>query len=226
MLRVITSFLASFFAVFVMIFLYIFLPIYLLETFAPQTAEKIHDITPVKEIRETFNIAPVQPSPTLLPTPKPTPALIPATLIIPKLNIQAAVESVGLTPTNNMDVPKNAADVAWYMHGPSPGQEGNAVITGHYDTPTGRPAVFYNLKKLKPGDEVTVISSQALKSTFIVNEISSIPYDIFPSDFVFKTKPGHNLNIITCNGVWDRQKRIYTERIVVYTTLKETTDNI
>ncbi|RJR14778.1 class F sortase [Candidatus Microgenomates bacterium] len=161
------------------------------------------------------------PDPTPTPTPSPTPVLAPATLIIPKLGIQAAVEHVGVTPANNMDVPKNAADVAWFQYGAAPGEEGNAVIAGHYDTPTGKPAIFYFLKTLEVGDEIEVISQGAVRLKFEVTEVASIPYDVFPNEYVFKDKPGRNVNLITCGGVWDPVQKIYSNRIVVYTTLKE-----
>lgn len=163
------------------------------------------------------------PFPSSTPTPSPSinPGLTPVTLIIPKLGIQAAIEPVGVTATNNMDVPKKAEDAAWYKYGSRPSEEGNAVISAHYDTPTGKPALFYYLKKLEPGDEVTVISENAVKSAFVVVEKASIPYDKFPNEQVFKTRPGKNLNLITCGGIWDPRKKIYSERLVVYTTYKE-----
>ena len=198
-----------------MIGLYVVLPQFLVTRLAPQIPASQIGFVPLPLL-----VIPT-PLPTPLPTPSPTPGLVPVTIIIPKLEIKTAVELVGLTPTNNMDVPKDAANVGWYEHGPRPGEQGNAVMTGHYDTVTGRPAIFYYLKKLAPGDEVEVISNNAVKNIFVVTEVATIPYDKFPSDFVFKSKPGRNLNLITCDGIWDRQKRIYSDRIVVYTTLKE-----
>jgi len=208
--HLLASFFLSFFAALVLICLYVFLPQFLASRFGGQ----IRQILPVA--------APVaSPTPTPTPTPSPTPALTPATLIIPKLNIQAAVEPVGVTETENMDVPKNDADAAWYMYGSKPSEEGNAVIAGHYDTPTGKPALFYNLNKLVEGDEVIVISSNAVKNTFVVTGKDRIPYDEFPSDYVFTTKEGKNVNLITCGGIWDQKTRNYQDRYVVYTTLVE-----
>lgn len=210
--RIFVTFCLSFGAVLAMLFLYVFLPQYLARQFLPGEPTLLVD----SSFRRIINNPPPSPS----PTPSPTPGLIPATVIIPKLNIQAPVELVGVTDTNNMDVPKNAANLAWYMYGPKPSEPGNAVIAGHYDTPTGRPAVFYNLTKLEKGDEIEVISENAVRSVFVVTETASIPYDQFPNDLVFKSKPGINLNLITCGGIWDAKKKNYSERIVVYTTLK------
>lgn len=187
-----------------MLILYVFLPTYLQKNFSGQMNNKTTSFLS-------------EPS----PTPLPTPALTPVTIIIPKLKIQAAVESVGLTLNDNMDVPKNASHAAWYQHGPSPAQEGNAVISAHFDTPSGRPALFHNLRKLVAGDEVEIVSINGVRSTFLVNYVDKIPHDIFPSDFVFKSKPGKNLNLITCSGIWDAKNETYVDRVVVYTTLKE-----
>lgn len=203
------SFFLSFFAMIIMFLLYVALPNYLVHRFGDGTTRSIG--------LKSFSLLTVRP----LPTPKPTPGLAPATLIIPKLEIQAAIEHVGLTETENMDVPKNAANVAWYMYGKKPGEEGNSVIAGHYDTPSGRPAIFYNLRSLEVGDEIEIISENAVKSKFEVTDKASIPFDKFPSEEVFRTKSGKNLNLITCGGVWDIKRRTYSERIVVYTRLKE-----
>lgn len=203
------SFFLSFFAFLIMLFLYVALPQFLIGRLAPNSLPPF--------------VAHPTPRPTATPssTPSPTPDLTPVTLIIPKLDIQAVIEPVGFTASQNMDVPKNAANAAWYQYGPMPSKEGNAVIAAHYDTPTGRPALFYNLRTLIPGDEVTVISQNAVRSDFVVVERATIPYDTFPSEHVFKTRAGKNLNLITCGGIWDPVKRVYSNRIVVYTTLKE-----
>lgn len=167
------------------------------------------------------------PTPTELPpTPTPTPlSLVPVELSIPKLNVKSTIEQVGQTKTYEMDVPKKAANVAWYVYGAKPGEVGNAVINGHYDTPSGKPAVFYNLKNLVEGDEIFITSEDGVKQTFVVKQKESTPYQSFPSEYVFFTKPGKNVNLITCNGVWNVKDHIYNERLVVYTQLKEGGDS-
>jgi hypothetical protein len=80
--------------------------------------------------------------------------------------------------------------------------------------------------KLEAGDEVVVISENAIRSIFVVTDKATIPYDKFPNEEVFKTRPGKNLNLITCGGIWDAKKRTYLDRIVVYTTLKETREGV
>ena len=161
------------------------------------------------------------PLPTQIPTPIP-PSLTPVTLVIPKLKISATVEQVGQTTTGAMDVPKKAEDVAWYVYGAKPGEVGNAVINGHYDTPSGRGAVFYHLKDLVKGDDVQVLSDDGTETDFVVTDKAEVPVVSFPSEYVFFTKPGSNLNLITCDGIWNALQHNYSTRMVIYTQLKST----
>lgn len=163
----------------------------------------------------------IEPTVPPTPTPTPIPSLVPVELIIPKLDLRTTVEHVGQTKTFNMDVPKNAAHVAWYVYGAKPGEPGNAVINGHYDTPTGAPAVFFKLQLLEVGDEIQTISEDGIEKTFVVLSKERHNYSKFPTEYVFHTKEGKNLNIITCDGIWDKKNSIYNDRLVIYATLKE-----
>jgi len=189
----------------------------------PAISFRLPKSTQESPIQNSYNSGAILPTPTEVPpTPTPTPlSLVPIELSISKLKIKANVEQVGQTKTHEMDVPKKAANVAWYVYGAKPGEVGNAVFSGHFDTPSGKPAVFYDLKKLVEGDEVVVTSEDGVTQTFIVTALESTPYKSFPSEYVFFTKPGKNLNLITCNGVWNIKDKIYNERLVIYTQLKE-----
>src|SRR5688500_7982550 len=52
---------------------------------------------------------------------------LPVRLMIPKLDVDAAIKYMGVTKTGDMAVPDNIADVGWYKHGPHPGNKGSAV---------------------------------------------------------------------------------------------------
>lgn len=93
-------------------------------------------------------------------------------LKIPKINVDAAVESVGITNQGALDVPKYPNNVAWYNLGPYPGDIGNAVITGHYGRwKNGQGSVFDNLKKIVLGDELYIEDQNQNTMTFVVKEI-------------------------------------------------------
>lgn len=158
--------------------------------------------------------------PSITSSPSPTPAL-PDRISIPAIGVNAAVESVGLDSQKRMDVPRTPEDVAWYNLGARPGERGSAVIDGHLDTPTGAPAVFWNLNKLTPSDTITIHDSKGGKYTFVVTSVVSYPYDQVPLQKIFADNSVTGLNLITCSGTWDKGQKNYSQRTVVYSVLKK-----
>lgn len=146
---------------------------------------------------------------------------VPVRLVISKIGVDAAVESVGLDAEERMDVPKRVENVAWYNLGMRPGQKGNAVIAGHYDTVTGAPAVFYDLTQVAPGDEISVTDINNKTYRYTVTDIQVYPYDRFPLQEVFGAQTTARLNLITCEGSFDSVTRNYSHRTVVYSELLE-----
>jgi len=164
------------------------------------------------------------PTATVPPTPTPDPlaeAGAPLRLEVPALGIDSFVEHVGLTPDRAMDVPKGFDNVGWYMHGARPGEVGNAVIAGHLDTTSGGPAVFWDLDRLLPGDEVHVTYENGDRYTFVVQDAREFEYDAEGEaiDVVFGASRTPDLNLITCRGDWDRGRATYSKRLVVFTEL-------
>lgn len=163
---------------------------------------------------------PVPPTATPLPpTPTPVPrAGQPVRLKIPTIRVDAAIEYVGLAPDGAMDVPKNYSNTAWYEPGPRPGDQGNSAIAGHVDSQTGK-AVFWDLPKLKPGDEIFVVGDDGVERRFVVMEVQSYKRADAPLDRIFGPTIGRHLNLITCDSTsnFDRTKREYDSNVVVYT---------
>jgi sortase A len=141
---------------------------------------------------------------------------LPKNLDIPRLGVNAGIESVGLDKTGAMDVPKNADNVAWYNLGSSPGQIGNAVLAGHYDKVTGAPAVFYTLNKLNIGDEISVTDEFGNKFNYKVTGKKIYAYNNLPLNYIFGSSDKARLNLITCSGTWDQANKNYSNREVIY----------
>lgn len=154
-------------------------------------------------------------TPAPLPTPLPRPGL-PVRLTIPTIGVDAEVEHVGLAPDGAMDVPKNYANTAWYAPGTRPGERGNAAINGHVDSKTGK-AIFWDLKKLKPGDEIIVGGDDGVERTFVVTSTEIYKRAEAPLNRIFGPAAGAYLNLITCDGVFDRRRQEYDSNLVVYT---------
>lgn len=142
---------------------------------------------------------------------------LPLRLKISGINVDAAIIPVGLTSDGAMDAPKDPAEVAWFNLGSRPGENGTAVIAGHYDWKNNKPAVFDNLDKLRIGDKIFVEDESGVTVTFVVRETRIYDNDeIAPEVFGSNDGKAH-LNLITCTGSWSKAKKTYSERLVVFT---------
>lgn len=145
---------------------------------------------------------------------------IPQRLVIPTLSINAGIEEVGLDPGRKVESPKDVNNVGWYNLGVRPGEAGNSVIDGHLDSQIG-PAVFISLSKLQVNDVIIVIDNKNQQFNFRVVNQQIYDFDKVPLNEVFGTSNERNLNLITCTGTFDTVTKNYSQRLVVYTTLKE-----
>lgn len=144
---------------------------------------------------------------------------MPLRLRIPRINVDAAVEYVGVTSNGIMDVPKKIIDVGWFNLGPRPGEPGSAVIAGHFDGDWGQAAIFANLNKLKVGDILFIEDDKGKTISFVVN--GSRTYNPGFAEEVFSSNDGIHLNLVTCDGVWDGAKKSFTKRLVVFADIYE-----
>jgi len=141
---------------------------------------------------------------------------LPVRIRIPEIELDAAVVEVALAPDGSMDVPESPHDSGWYALGPRPGEKGSATIGGHVDWKHGANAVFAKLHKIRPGDEIEVLADDGSIVSFIVRE--SRKYDAAAdATEVFGSNDGKShLNIVTCDGIWDKRINGYSERLVVF----------
>ena len=141
---------------------------------------------------------------------------LPVRLKIPKIKLDTSLESVGLTAKGEVGVPKGPSNAAWFNLWPRPGDVGNSIITGHYGYwKDGRSGIFNNLSKLKPGDLIYTQDKKGVLTAFVVRKI--IGYDQFASALeVFNSIDGKaHLNLITCEGAWNKVSKSYSQRLVV-----------
>ena len=117
-----------------------------------------------------------------------------------------------------MDAPKGPDDVSWYNLGVRPGEIGSAVIAGHYGVwKNGDVSVFENLTKLKKGDKVSVINEDGSEVVFVVRETKTF-LSTDNTQTVFSSTDGKaHLNLITCQGLWNKNDKSYSNRYVVFT---------
>jgi sortase (surface protein transpeptidase) len=142
----------------------------------------------------------------------------PTRLAIPVLKVDTAVVRLGLNSDNTIEVPSDPNQVGWYTNGPSPGEQGPAVILGHLDSVIG-PAVFYRLSSLRAGSQVVVSRDDGSAATFVVQRVASFPVDSFPTGEVYGATTDPELRLITCGGQYSLVQRRYLQNVVVFAVL-------
>ncbi len=140
--------------------------------------------------------------------------LLPNTLVIPNIKVEAPIEQVTVDSNDDMAAPKKPTDVGWYAPGVAPGQPGDAVIDGHLDWYGVPKAVFYNLGRLQAGDEVDVISQSGVKLRFQVSDSALVAGTAHPAG-LFATTGAARLTLITCAGDWNPGTGQYSQRLLV-----------
>lgn len=141
---------------------------------------------------------------------------LPVRFKIPKINIDAAVEYVGLTSDGAMAVPKGPDSVAWFNIGPRPGEKGSAVIAGHEGWKNDIPAVFDNLHALQKGDKIYVEDEKGTTTAFVVRELKTYGEKDDAADVFYSNDGKAHLNLVTCEGIWNKAKKSYSNRLVVF----------
>lgn len=142
---------------------------------------------------------------------------LPVRLKIPVIGVDSAIEDALITPDGRMDVPYGSVNVAWFALGPHPGREGSAVIGGHFGISNGVKFVFYDLDKLKIGDKIYIVDDKGDTLAFQVRDIKLFNRND-DATTVFTSDDGlAHLNLITCEGIWNRVNDTYPQRRVVFT---------
>lgn len=129
------------------------------------------------------------------------------------------VQHVGRAKSGNMAVPTNFTDAGWYREGTVPGNVGSAVIDGHVDNALGLPGVFVRLGELAAGDDIYIETEEGNTLHFVVEEATSYAVEDVPREVLFNRSDASRLNLITCQGNWVSDKKMYDRRLVVYARL-------
>jgi len=143
----------------------------------------------------------------------------PRELIIPKLAINANIVPVTTLKDGSIDAPKTAWDAGWYEQSALPGVGSGALfIDGHVNDAIGTPGIFYKLNTLNTGDIVTVERGDHTSINYSVRTIDQRPIaDVDMNQALRSFVPGkEGLNLMTCGGVYDAQRKTYSDRVIIY----------
>jgi sortase A len=144
-------------------------------------------------------------------------SLIPEYLQIPSINVNAAVDPVGLTEKGAVGTPIEPELLGWFDESVPPGELGTAIIDGHRGWRDGLDAVFDNLNQITVGDVVIIMNSAGETIPFEVYDKKTYLPNESPKEVFISSEEGSFLNLITCNGEWDTEAHTATERLVVFT---------
>ena len=139
---------------------------------------------------------------------------LPVRLRIPAAGVDTRLQQVGLAADGTIAPPDGWQVAAWWRGGPRPGQDGPAVIVGHVDS-RSRPAVFYHLPDLRPGDRVYVHRADGSIARFRVAGSRRVPKNAFPAAQVYSPTLKPSLVLITCGGVFDASTGHYRDNVLV-----------
>ena len=147
------------------------------------------------------------------------PRSVPMHLNIARIGVSVDLIGLGRLPDGTMEVPPLFSPVAgWYNRGPSPGEQGPAVIVGHVDTYKG-PSVFWRLYELRPGDTIEVTRADKRVAVFKVEALKQFEKDSFPTKEVYGNLDYAGLRLITCGGTFNPETVEYTQNTVVFASL-------
>ncbi|MET9758241.1 class F sortase [Streptomyces sp. NPDC006372] len=154
----------------------------------------------------------------LPPAHRPLRDALPQRVDIPGLGVQAPVVARGLDARGALDPPPydQPGVVGWYAGGATPGAPGTALMVGHVDT-ASRPAVFYKVSAMRPGQTIRVVRADTEVAEFTVESVQILTRDRFDAHQAYgPRKSGRaELRLITCGGSYDRTTRSYTANVVV-----------
>ena len=144
----------------------------------------------------------------------------PLHITIPRINVDARIEDVGLTSDGAVGAPKNPIDTAWYDLSPRPGEVGNSIIDGHYGWKNNLPVAFDHLSSLKKGDMIYVKNDIGSTTVFIVTKLVLYGENSTDPRIFISTDGRAHLNLITCGGIWNKVTKSYSDRLVVFADRK------
>ncbi|MQA79057.1 MAG: sortase [Streptosporangiales bacterium] len=142
----------------------------------------------------------------------------PVRLVVPALRVDTRPHPIGRLTDGRLDVPKDAAAVAWWAYGAAPGERrGTVVVAGHVSW-WGRWGTFARLGTLSRGDRVRLVRADGEVVPYAVTAVVRTPKTRLDRLGVFATDGPPGLALVTCGGRWDPVRRSYDENVVVRAT--------
>jgi LPXTG-site transpeptidase (sortase) family protein len=154
-------------------------------------------------------------------TASPTPTADIEQLIIPAIKLDAPVTAKPVDVDGQMPSPETPQQVIWYDFSALPGLggrpgSGNTVLAGHVDYHDYGPAVFANLRDVRPGDEITLRLSDGSEYKYQTQSNRVVDPNVASFNEIVASTSDESLTVITCAGDFDSSTHSYDMRRVVW----------
>jgi LPXTG-site transpeptidase (sortase) family protein len=143
-----------------------------------------------------------------------------ARLLIPSIGVDAPFSVKAVGGDGQMPNPNGPEDVAYYDFSQWPGmgglpnKGGNVILAGHVDYINYGPAVFWNLKDLKLGDEVQIRLADGTVVTYVIEFNKTVDPDSDDWSAIVEATGEESVTLITCIGQFSAGS--YSDRQVVW----------
>ncbi|MCL6673362.1 class F sortase [Streptomyces panaciradicis] len=140
----------------------------------------------------------------------------PSSLVLPRLDVRAAVKAVGVAADGQIEIPANPKQVGWYRYSPEPGSpKGSTVIVGHVDSKGRGLGVLVALDDVRAGDRVLVRQKDGGEVQYRVSSRRTIGKRDLAASGAFRRDGPAVLTLITCAGPYLADKGGYQNNLVV-----------
>lgn len=187
--------------------------------------------TQTESLDVVYPVSAADPPPAEVSTQEHTPAVAapvvpplsrstPTHILIKSVWINAHIDTIGLARNGVVETPAyaTAKNASWYRLGPTPGELGAAVLLGHVDTDKER-AVFFELRRIKPGAIIEISRADRSKVRFKVDSIEQFHKSEFPTARVYSMQPNPVLRMVTCGGKFNPKTKQYEDNIIAFATM-------
>lgn len=172
---------------------------------------------PTSEIADEFADTELPPAPIGFEALTPEPGgRQPVSMVIKDIDVvDATIIPVGVNPDQTFEVPP-ADQVGWYRFGPTPGDEGSAVLAAHiaFD---GVDGVFRHLADVEVGAVVVVGYDDGTSQRYRIDSVTDYFKEELPPE-LFSRDGDSQLALITCGGAFNPQLRSYESNTVAVAT--------
>lgn len=145
----------------------------------------------------------------------------PTRMVIPSIGIDMPVSPQGVDGIGFMALPDQPSEAGWYEYGPAPGDAGGAsVIAAHVDSKEFGIGPMVALRKLAPGELISVLDDSGAEHRYRVEAVRSVPLAELDLAELFDREGPPRLHVVTCGGDYIPERGGYQSNVIAYATLE------